>query len=207
MPDNQSPTPHSCAPHQGHASRTPPARDDLRGYRSLLSAVATWPRVPLGARVWLLPSREKSLSGCPHCNVEAEVEGANAMGERTHRDHINPGCRNCRDSVEVYASACLNYGAASDQSDAGPQVAGREVVEHDRVDACRDHSLDLIKTINFHLKVRCVPDASTRTANRVAEIESLSSKNRKVVIFRHHCVRETEAVVVSAAAAHSMTFE
>src|SRR5690606_41089120 len=87
------------------------------------------------------------------------------------------------------------------------QFVGREVVEHDRVDARGDALLDLVEAIDPDLEMHGVAEACSRPANRLADRHPGGGEHGEVVVFRHHGIREREAVVAPAAVAYGLTFE
>ena len=102
-------------------------------------------------------------------DVEAEVEGANAVGEGSDGDDVDAGGGDVVDAVEVDAAAGFDEDAAIDLSDGGAEVGNGEVVEQDAVDAGGEDGLDLVEAIDLDFDVGGVGEGGAGFDERVGE--------------------------------------
>ena len=138
-------------------------------------------------------------------DVEAQVEGADAVGEGADGDDVYASEGDFADAREGDASGGFDEGSAGDLTDAEEEVGGGEVVEHDGVDcAGGEDGLDLVETVYFYFDVGGVGEFCAEGDEGLGEVGACRGE---VVVFGHDGVGEGEAVVLAAAAADGVTLD
>src|SRR5215469_3021818 len=125
------------------------------------------------------------------------------MGQRSHRDQIDPGLGNRPDRLEAYV-------ARDFQPDPGPRLAPRaadfidpHVVQEDRIGACAACLLYLLERLALDLNQKRVGSKSARALDR----SRYRTCGRDVVVLDQNSAVEPEAVIVSAADPYRVFFQ
>src|SRR5690606_1946819 len=101
-------------------------------------------------------------------HVEAEIEGPHTVRESADRDDVDARLGDRTHGVEAHSPGRLDDRTPRHDRETLPQLVGREVVEHDRVDTRCDDLLDLVEAIDLDLKVHGVTDPGSRPADGLA---------------------------------------
>ncbi len=90
-------------------------------------------------------------------DIEAQVQGGDAVGEPADRDDIHPGGGDPCHGGQVDVAAGLDPGPAGHQGHSRGKIRQGEVVQHDGVHPGGQHGFDLVHPVHLHLEVRGVP--------------------------------------------------
>src|SRR5690606_19002329 len=140
-------------------------------------------------------------------DVETQVERPHAVGDRPHRNHVDARAGDVGNRLEGYSPTGVDDRAARDEPHALAQLLDREVVEQDRVDACREHRLDLVDAVDLDLEVHRVAELGARVSERLGEVPPTGREHREVVVLREHRIREREAVIAATTTPHRVAFQ
>src|SRR5699024_1678621 len=131
--------------------------------------------------------------------VEAEVHGADTVGQSPRGDDVDTGGGDLADRGQGDIAAGLDESASGDELDALAQLGRGEVVEHDDVGPALEHGRDLVEPVDLDLDRRRVRQPGPRGTDRLADLVALAGQDGEVVVLDHDRVRESEAVIVPAA--------
>jgi hypothetical protein len=122
-------------------------------------------------------------------DVEAKVEGTDAVGEGSYRDDVHAGGGDLVNGVEGHSSAGFDENAAVDLSDGGAEIGERKVVEQDAVDSGGEDGLDLVEAIDLDFEVGGVGKSGVGFGERVGEGgRGARGEDGKVVVLGHEGV-------------------
>ena len=119
-------------------------------------------------------------------DIQAKVEGADAVGKGAYGDEVDTCGGNVADEVQGNAAAGFGQRPAVDPPDGGAKIVDGKVVEENRVDVGGEHCVDLVEAIDFDFEVCGVRDYCAQGEQGVGERgRRVGGKDREVVILSH----------------------
>lgn len=135
----------------------------------------------------LIPEISGGLDG-GH-DIEAEVEGANAVGKGAYGDDVDAGGGDVADATEADAAAGFDEDATIDLVDGDAEIGEGEVVEQDTVDAGGEDGLDLLEAIDLDFEVGGVGESGAGLDEGIGEGGGgARSEDGEVVVLGHEGV-------------------
>src|SRR5271154_5858029 len=102
-------------------------------------------------------------------DVEADVDGPDAVGEIADRDHVDPGLGDRYDGRLVDAARGLGDGPAVNQLDAAPHLFEVHVVEHDDFDTAIERLPHLLEAFALDLDLEGVLGLGAQDLHRLPD--------------------------------------